>query len=392
MTPSSRRRRTVLLSAVLLSTVTALALVAVAAPVGAVSDRARIPVLRFAGEATLPAGLPFEGTVVGGLSSISYDATRDVYYALSDAQPNLGQGPFRFYTLRVNTSDGALGAGDVTVLDVTTLTDPLGAPLAPGTVDPEGLTLTDRDTLVITSEGFATPATATTPANVVPPFVREFGLDGRQLRDIDLPAYVDPVLGTRGVRNNLGLESAALTPNGRFLFTGFENALVQDGPASTLATGSPSRLLRIDAVTGALQREYVYPNDPVAEPPLPAGQFTVNGLVELLPLNAQFLLSMERSFSVGAGNTVRIHRVALAGATDVSGVADLDDAGTVRPVGKRLVVDLDTLGLTLDNLEGMTLGPRLPDGGRALILMSDNNFAAGQVSQFLLFSARRIGP
>ena len=340
--------------------------------------------LRFAGEATLPAGLPFEGTVVGGLSSISYDATRDVYYALSDAQPNLGQGPFRFYTLRINTSDGALGAGATPGFrrDDPGPTRSVSV-LAPGTVDPEGLTLTDRDTLVITSEGFATPATATTPANVVPPFVREFGLDGRQLRwDIDLPAYVDPVLGTRGVRNNLGLESAALTPNGRFLFTGFENALVQDGPASTLATGSPSRLLRIDAVTGALQREYVYPNHPVAEPPLPAGQFTVNGLVELLPRNAQFLLSMERSFSVGAFNTVRIHRVALAGATDVSGVADLDDAGTVRPVGKRLLVDLDNLGLTLDNLEGMTLGPRLPDGGRALILMSDNNFAAGQVSQF----------
>ena len=355
-------------------------------PAVAVSDRAHQPRLDFAGEATLPAGLVHDGTVVGGLSSLTYDADRGVYYALSDAQPNLGQGPFRFYTLDIDVSDGDLGPGDVTVLEVTTLTDPSGAPLQPGTVDPEGLTLSPRDTLVVTSEGFSS-ATAE-----VAPFVREFSLDGRQLREYDLPGYVDPDFPVAGVRNNLGLESAAFTPNGRWLFTGFENALAQDGPAATLTTGSASRLLRLDARTGAVEREYVYPDDPVAEAPVPAGGFTVNGLVEVLPLNSQLLLSMERSFSVGAGNTVRIYRVALPGAGDVSGVADLDDAGPVRTADKELVVDLDELGLTLDNLEGLTLGPRLPGGGRALLVMSDNNFTPGQVSQFLLFSADGVGP
>ncbi|HET9944794.1 MAG TPA: esterase-like activity of phytase family protein, partial [Actinomycetes bacterium] len=150
-----------------------------AAPAGAVSDRARQSQLAFVGESTLAAGLTFQGTVVGGLSSITYDAARDVYYALSDAQPNLGQGPVRFYTLTVDTSDGALDPGDVTVVDVTLLTDAAGVPLQGGTVDPEGLTLTPRDTLIMTSEGFST-ATAE-----VPPFVREFSLEGRQLREID---------------------------------------------------------------------------------------------------------------------------------------------------------------------------------------------------------------
>ena len=356
-----------------------------AAPVGAVSDQARVPSLAFRGEATLPAGASFDGTVVGGLSSITYDAARDVYYAISDARPELGQGPWRFYTLKVDVSDGRLDPGDVTVTDVTPLTDAQGVAFPNGTVDPEGLALTSRDTLIVTSEGFSAPAPP------VAPFVREFSLDGRQLRGLDLPSYTDPVPDTSGVRNNLGLESAALTPNGRFLFTGFENALAQDGPAATLTSESRSRLLRYDARSGALQREYVYVTDRVAEPPVPADAFTVNGLVELLPLNSQFLLAMERSVSVGAGNTVRLYRAALPGATRVTGTADLDDAGTVRPVRKRLVLDLDDLGLTLDNIEGMTLGPRLPDGSRALLLVSDNNFSPGQVSQFLLFEARKIG-
>jgi hypothetical protein len=34
----------------------------------------------------------------------------------------------------------------------------------------------------------------------------------------------------------------------------------------------------------------------------------------------------------------------------------------------------------------MVLGPDLPDGRRSLILVSDNNFAATQFTQFLLFA------
>lgn len=364
-------------------TVTALALGAAPAA-SAVSDHARTPHLRFAGESQLAAGLTFDGTTVGGLSSITYDSARDRYYAVSDARPELGQGDFRFYTLRVDVSDGQLDAGDVTVEAVTPLRDSAGQPFAPGSLDPEGLALSRRGTLILTSEGFARD-------RQVPPRVLEFGLDGRQVGEVALPAYVAPVPSTSGVRDNLGIESAAFTRNGRFLFTGFENALVQDGPAATPTTDSPARLMRFDGRTGRLQREYVYRTDPVAEAPSDPSMFSVNGLVELLPLNSQFLLAMERSFTVGQGNTIRIYRAALPGATNVRGVADLDDAPRVRTVRKRLLLDLDSLGLTLDNMEGMTVGPRLPDGSRALLMVSDNNFTAGQYSQFLLFSARGLG-
>lgn len=374
------RRRT---AAALTSLTVALGLAA-AIPASAVSDRARVPQLAFRGESTLPAGMTFASTVVGGLSSITYDAARDRYYAISDARPEIGQGEHRFYTLRIDLADGRLDPGDVTVEGVTTFVDPAGVPFAPGSLDPEGLTLTRRGTLVMTSEGFA-------GSSNVAPRVMEFGLDGRQVGEITLPTYMNPVPPASGVRNNLGIESAAVTRNGRFLFTGFENALAQDGPAATPTTTSPARLQRFDPRTGRLEREYVYRTDAVAEAPDDPAAFSVNGLVELLPLNSQFLVTMERSFSVGKGNTVRLYRAALPGATDVKGEADLDTAGRVREARKRLLLDLDSLGLTLDNLEGMTFGPRLPDGSRALVLVSDNNFTPGQVSQFLLFSARKIG-
>jgi hypothetical protein len=49
------------------------------------------------------------------------------------------------------------------------------------------------------------------------------------------------------------------------------------------------------------------------------------------------------------------------------------------------VLDLSTLGIYLDNLEGMALGPRLPDGTQSLLLVSDDNFSNSQLTQFLLF-------
>ena len=99
---------------------------------------------------------------------------------------------------------------------------------------------------------------------------------------------------------------------------------------------------------------------------------------------------MERSFSVGApgtGNSIRLYRVALAGADDVNGVASLAGAlDSIDPAAKTLLLDLDTLGIPLDNVEAMAFGPDLPDGRRSLILVGDNNFAPAQFTQFLLFA------
>ncbi|GAA3325260.1 hypothetical protein GCM10020331_056410 [Ectobacillus funiculus] len=39
----------------------------------------------------------------------------------------------------------------------------------------------------------------------------------------------------------------------------------------------------------------------------------------------------------------------------------------------------------LDNIEGMTWGPKLENGHDSLVLISDNNFNSTQVTQFLAF-------
>jgi 3-phytase/alkaline phosphatase D len=332
--------------------------------------------LGFRGEVVLPTGTQFADTEVGGLSGITYDRRRDLYYAISDDRSEID--PARFYTLRIRVRDGSLDAGDLSIVRVTTLLRPDGTPFPALSLDPESIALTRRGTLVITSEGDA--------SRDIDPFVREFSLSGRHLRDYPVPDRYSPEAGVRGVRTNLGFESAGISPSGRSLFTATEGALVQDGPAADIGVPSPARLLRYDVRSGRLVREHVYWTDPVAEAPTPPTAFRVNGLVELLPLSEQFLLALERSFSVGAGNTVKLYGVALPGATDVRRYDSL--AGRldrVRPVRKHLLYDFDELGIPLDNLEGMTFGPRLPDGRRTLLVVSDNNFSPAAFTQFLLF-------
>jgi hypothetical protein len=356
---------------------TAAVAIALALTAGAAtaSDGSKPPGLDFLGQTIFPTGTTFAGTTVGGLSSITYDAARGVFYALSDDQSQFQ--PARFYTLRIDPD-----SGHVTFEKVTTLRAPDGQPYPAFSLDPEGLTLTKDGELIVTSEGFATRGIA--------PWVRRYALDGTFLGDLPVPGAFLPTTPTHGVRQNLAFEAAAVAPDGRHLFVGMEGALVQDGPASTLAGGSPSRILRYNLETGRLDRQYVYVTDPVAEPPVPATNFSVSGLVELLPFNDEFMLSMERSFSVGApgtGNTIKLYSVAFPGATNVDGAESLSGTlGSIRTADKTLLLDLDTLGLPLDNVEGMTIGPTLPDGRRSLVLVSDNNFAASQFTQFLFFA------
>jgi hypothetical protein len=371
---SVQPRRTALVAGAVVALLSSL----VAVPAAASAPRGPSAPLEYLGDTTIPAGMPFHGTVVGGLSSITYDASRDVYYALSDDQ---GAGftptstPSRFYTLHIDISDGSLDAGDVTVVSTTTLLGLDRQPFPAQSLDPEGMTLTPQHTLVVTSEGISSRG--------IPPFVREFSVSGQELRDLPVPGYFDPTDPSVGVRNNLGFEAAAVTPDGQRLVVGTENALVQDGPAATTSTTSPARILSYHIGHGPSDREYVYDTDPVVAP---SPVFTVNGLVELLPLNQQFMLAMERSFSVGVGNDIRIYQVALPGATNVSGVPDLHNVSDLQPAQKSLLLHLPATvgGQPLDNVEGLTLGPLLPDGRRAVLMVSDNNFTPGQDSQVLL--------
>ncbi len=77
------------------------------------------------------------------------------------------------------------------------------------------------------------------------------------------------------------------------------------------------------------------------------------------------------------------------GATDVLDIDALYDGGSpiaFTPVSQQEVFAFDDLGMAIDNIEGMTFGPPLPDGRQTLVVVSDNNFGAGQFTQFVVLA------
>ncbi|MEW4571138.1 esterase-like activity of phytase family protein [Tautonia sp. JC769] len=353
-------------------------LLVLAGPVGAspVNDAPIVSEVTFLGQATLPGNATVDGTRVGGLSGIAFDRAKGTYLAISDDKGAPGMPAPRAYRLAIDLDDGRLKPGGVRLEGVLELTRADGSRVPEGSVDAEGIALGPSGDIVISAEGMPN---ASPP---VPPSVDRFdGATGRYRRSMDVPtAYLPGADPKRGVRSNLAFESLTIIPGGRFLDTATENALHQDGPAAGVEHGSPCRILRFDADSGAPTAEYVYEADPIAG----KNGAKVAGLVELLAIDESRWLALERSFSTGSGFTVRLYEASNAGATNILGAPSIASLADLVPVRKRLLLDLGTLeGFLPTNLEAMAFGPDLADGRKLLILMADNQLMAFFPSQFV---------
>ncbi|MGB3614882.1 MAG: esterase-like activity of phytase family protein [Elainellaceae cyanobacterium] len=347
--------------------------------------------VEFLDEYRLPQTLEFDGTPVRGLSALSYDRERDRLYLLSDDRGD--RSPARFYTANLQISPEDIGIASLDIEAVTTLKDEAGEPFAAGSLDPEAIALSPRDTLFIASEGSSNKG--------IPPFIDEFDHSGQRIGRLPIPQRYLPQPAPsetapdtdpeppRGVQDNKGFEALTIITErmgaGRMepfrIFAAVEEPLIQDVPDNNSGEAPRGRLLHylVGEDQTLLIAEHLYPIEPK-----PFGAFN-NGLVELLPLDPGRFLSLERSFGL-RGSGIRLFQIATGGATDTSGINRFSASVTsIQPVHKRLVLDLADLGIELDNIEGMTFGPRLPDGSRSLLMISDDNFRDSQVTQLLLF-------
>ncbi|BAY93568.1 MULTISPECIES: esterase-like activity of phytase family protein [unclassified Tolypothrix] len=340
--------------------------------------------IEFMGEATIPKGLLVQNTLVGGLSGITYDANNDVYYAISDDRGNKASA--RFYTLKIDLSQGSLKNNGVATIGVTTLLNENGEKFSPGTSDTEGIALTHKKTVFISSEGDSGES-----SNL---FIKEFSLsNGKAIATLPIPdKFLRNKNSQHGIRNNLAFESLTITPDKNKLFTATENALMQDGPAAQPNISTPCRILQYNLLTKQPEKEFLYLTEAVSPFLNITGKFA-SGLPDLVALDNQgTFLSLERSFT-GLGFSILLFEISLAGADDIHHLDSLLNVQQkIKPVQKKLLLDLRGLNVLLDNIEGLTLGPILPDGQRALILVSDNNFNALQRTQILAFKVKIDSP
>ncbi|MBU1350919.1 MAG: esterase-like activity of phytase family protein [Gammaproteobacteria bacterium] len=352
------------------------------------------PCLRLIGDVVLDQRQVFGGTTIGGLSGVDYDAGRDTYILISDDRSAVDDA--RFYTARIRYTASTLDRPQFTA--VTPLRNAAGQPYASSrraqagvaVPDPEAVRwLLDGTTFLWTSEG---------------DFAHGFGpalhaaraVDGALLREYVLPAAFQPVKGAQvgsrtGPRDNATLEGLALSPDGRTAWLAMEGPWLQDGPRATPTSGgAPVRITAIDVLTGQALRQVAYQPDPVPhKSPMPGG-YTTNGVSEILADGPDHLLVLERAYTLGVGNSVRLYRISVRPvAAPGHNTLDLQALapGNHTPVAKTLVADFAHLGLQqLDNIEGMTWGPPLPSaagGGRVLLFVSDDNFNPAQATQFI---------
>ncbi|CAN1212652.1 esterase-like activity of phytase family protein [Tumidithrix helvetica PCC 7403] len=342
-------------------------------------DRTFVPLsLEFINAYELPKQ-EFERTPVGGLSGITYDRDLNLFYAISDDRSE--KAPARFYTLKLDfdSDKQAPKLEKVEVKAVTFLKDWQGKTYAQGGVDPEGIALTSQQSVFISSEGVTHAG--------IPPFIDEFDLKtGAWKQSVPIPArYRLAPKGEieQGVQDNFGFEALALigsAPGDPYrLFTATESALTQDKQPST--QGARSRFLHYVLGSGSpmVIAEHLYP----VEVSPTAG---IIGITELLPIDrGGHFLSLERAYGA-KGFGIKIWQFATGSASDTSKLPSLQgNLGSLRPIRKKLVLDLERLGIRLDNSEGMALGPHLSDGTQSLIVVSDDNFSNTQINQFLLF-------
>jgi 3-phytase len=322
-------------------------------------------------------GLPF-----GGISGLTAASGGHEIYGISDAP--LGG---RIYGFTGAAPAGVLSMTTVSATAMTMATDDTHP-------DFEGITLLPDSTFAISTEG-------TDQAPRLPPSIDIYGRHGDFVRRLEAK-FVPEKNGTatHGARGNAGFESITLTPDGSRLFTAAEVPLIQDGEPATIDAGGRTRILEYVAHHDTFEpaREYAYDLEPLGTMPFEAG-FAMNGLVELLALDRTTLLALERGYAENKSNPsqgrnrVRLFKVNLAGATDVSSLESLKAQTDLLPAKKTLLVDLSQvnglsaeLGPSLDNFEGMAFGPRLADGRATLLVVSDDNFRESQRTWFLLFA------
>lgn len=342
--------------------------------------------VRLIGEQRIPHGQVFQGTVVGGLSGIGYDARSGRWIMVSDDRSE--HGPARFYAARLDYDDIRFRA--LTLESVHVLRQPSGDRYrSPAQFPSQGGEVADieairfdplGDGVWYASEGHGTLG--------LPPFVRQAGADGVCRATLPLPAMFRLAPDrSSGPRNNLVFEGLTFAPDGRSLWLAMEAPLYQDGPVATPSHGAVSRLTQLDR-SGKLLAQYAYPLDPVQGVPAP-GRFADNGVSEILTVDARHLLVLERSGVQDADGRfnfhIRLYLAQLNGGTDVSGYPALA-AAAYAPLRKRLLLNFDTLAVErVDNLEGMSWGPLLPNGHRSLVMVSDDDFGQGRSTQLLLF-------
>jgi hypothetical protein len=341
--------------------------------------------LKFLSEYDIANGKQFQGTTIGGLSGIDFDAKNEIYYLISDDRSAIN--PARFYTAKIHIKEDRIDSVEF-INTIALLKDGKTYPNSKQdpshTPDPEEIRYNPvKDEIVWSSEGERKPEN-----NVLEdPSVIIADKSGNYKDSFELPANMHMHATENGPRQNSVFEGLAFSSDHKYVFVSVEEPVYEDGPrAGANDSTAWVRILKFDAETRKQVAQYAYRIEAVAHPAITSNSFKINGVSSILWAGENKLFVVERSFSTGRlACTIRVFLADLNGATDVAHITSLVSKPASTPVSKQLVLNMDDLGTYIDNIEGVTYGPLLSNGHRCLIFVADNNFSPLEKTQFFLF-------
>ncbi len=352
-----------------------------------IADKQEFNRLKFLSEYDIPYNKEYQNTIIGGLSGIDYESQKNLYYIISDDRSE--RNPARFYTAKIFINNNKIDS--VSFLETTLLknaegkfypgfnSDPFHCP------DPEAIRYNPlNNSFTWCSEGER--IIRNDKVILEDPSITEINEMGIYIDTFILPEQMHMNKEEKGPRRNSVFEGLSFADDYKTLFVNVEEPLYNDGSRAGLNDSTAIiRIIKFDVATKTPVAQYAYRIDAVAHSPVPQGAFILNGVSEILTVGKNKLIVIERSFSTGMpGCTIKIYLADLTSAENIEDEASVDNE-PVKMISKKLLINMDALGIYIDNIEGVCFGPVLPNGHKTLVFVSDNNFVPIQKTQFLLF-------
>jgi len=344
--------------------------------------------LRLIGEYDVPHNLSFKNTTIGGLSGIDYDSKHDVYYMICDDRSAIN--PARYYTAKIFFNEKQIDS--VVFVNTTTLLQKNGTAYPNSkqdpahTPDPEALRYNPvTGQMIWTSEGERIVKGKDTVLEN--PAITLISPNGKYIDTFPLPKNLRMHATENGPRQNGVLEGLSFANGYKNFYVNVEEPLYEDGPRADLTENNPwIRFYKYDVATKKNTAQYAYKLDPIAYPSIPADGFKINGVPDILSIGNDQFIVLERSFSTGRMPcTIKLFLADAKGASDIRKINSLKETPAAKPITKKLLLNMDSLGVYVDNVEGVTFGPTLPNGHKTLVLVADNNFLVFERTQFFVF-------
>lgn len=338
--------------------------------------------LRLIGVTLVPQNAAGSSLPVGGLSGVDYDPASGAWFLVSDDKSE--HGPARFWQAAIRISANA--PPQILKLDAVPIRRLNGGYYpVPGSgeeaLDSESLRKVPGSRSIIwTSEGDARDGFG--------PAIRTMSFSGRSSNALPLPSVFSfDRTQSKGPRANLSFEGLSFEPVGKHLWVSLEAPLIEDGPLAGRDNGAVIRLSRFAYPRFSLAAQFAYAVEPIG--PALQDRLADNGVSEIVALDNKHLLVLERSgIQQPDGDFAyrsRLFCADLAHAQNVADIGGLRDQ-TVRAAVKRLVFDFGSVpSPRIDNVEGMTLGPRLANGNWTLVFVTDNDFSPRRQTQLIAF-------